>query len=106
MAPPYVGRRRPYTQIGITRVPCSRCGAASRHQWQVCANGGRFLGLCPACDVQLNELALEFARVPGAAELMRLYRLEHGPKHEERDEFCECAECAALAASVYELGKD
>ena len=29
------GRRPPYTEIGIKRIPCARCGKPSVHQWQV-----------------------------------------------------------------------
>lgn len=67
------GRRKPYTEIGIRRVPCSRCGSPSTQQWQVCANGNRWLGVCLPCDVELNRLALEFMRVPNAAELLAAY---------------------------------
>jgi hypothetical protein len=67
------GRRKPYTQIGIGRVPCSRCGQPSVHQWQVCANGNRWLGVCLDCDIELNRVALEFMRVPSAAELLSAY---------------------------------
>lgn len=72
------GRARPYTARGIRRVPCSRCGAPSVHQWQVCANDNRFLGVCAACDVGLNALALRFMRVPGAARLLAAYRRRVG----------------------------
>jgi len=58
----YVGRKTPYTQIGIRRLPCARCGATSTSQWQVCANGNRYLGICRACDVALNEVVLTFFR--------------------------------------------
>ena len=68
-----VGRRKPYTEIGISRVPCSRCGAPSRHQWQVCANGSRWVGVCVPCDLDLNRLALEFMKIAGAEELMAVY---------------------------------
>jgi hypothetical protein len=67
------GRRKPYTAIGISRVPCARCGAPSTQQWQVCANGNRYLGCCDECDVALNRLVLAFFRVPGRGALMRRY---------------------------------
>jgi hypothetical protein len=68
------GRRKPYTEAGIRRVPCSRCAAPSVHQWQVCANGNRWLGVCIACDIELNAVALEFMRVPDAERLLAEYR--------------------------------
>lgn len=67
------GRRKPYTERGIGRIPCSRCGAPSQTQWQVCANGNRYLGCCLACDIDLNRIALEFMRVPDADELLAAY---------------------------------
>ena len=54
------GRRKPYTEIGITRVPCTRCSNPSEHQWQVCANGNRYVGVCKRCDLELNRMVLEF----------------------------------------------
>lgn len=71
--PRFIGRREPYTDIGIRRVPCARCGKPSAHQWQVCANGRRYLGVCAACDIGLNAVALEYMRVPGADELLAAY---------------------------------
>jgi hypothetical protein len=68
-----VGRTKPYTERGIGRIPCSRCGQPSVHQWQVCANGNRYLGICRPCDIELNKLALGFMRVPNATELLKAY---------------------------------
>ena len=68
-----VGRREPYTAIGIRRVPCSRCGEPSAHQWQVCAIDNRWLGVCVECDIGLNRVALDFMRVPGAEALVAAY---------------------------------
>lgn len=67
------GRRKPYTAIGIRRVPCARCGQPSVHQWQVCANANRWLGLCLRCDVMLNRLVLCWIGVPNAAMLIKRY---------------------------------
>jgi hypothetical protein len=68
-----VGRRKPYTQRGIARVPCTRCGAPSKFQWQCCANDNLWLGLCLACDIELNRTALTFMRVHYADALMERY---------------------------------
>lgn len=70
----YHGRRKPYTQIGISRVPCVRCNKPSVHQWQVCANDNRYLGLCLDCDIALNKLALQFARIPNWSALLKAYK--------------------------------
>lgn len=67
------GRKRPYTEIGIRRIPCSRCGKPSAFQWQVCANGRSYVGVCAECDIALNALVLEFMKIPGRRELMRNY---------------------------------
>lgn len=74
MSPRRVGRRRPYTARGIARVPCCRCGQPSVHQWQACANDRLYVGVCPACDVALNALALRFMRIPHAGALLARYR--------------------------------
>ena len=74
--PTFKGRRQPYTERGISRVPCARCGAPSVHQWQVCANGSRYLGICEGCDIDLNRLALDFMGVDNAEGLMDWYTSE------------------------------
>ncbi len=67
------GRRKPYTEIGIRRLNCQRCGEPAVHQWQVCANDNRYLPICLACDIDLNRVALDFMRVDNADELMERY---------------------------------
>lgn len=68
-----VGRREPYTAIGITRVPCVRCGAPAVHQWSVCADGNRYRALCLDCDIALNKLVLEWANCPDADDKVAQY---------------------------------
>lgn len=58
------GRRKPYTEIGIRRVPCFRCGKPSACQWNICADGGRKRGLCQRCDIGLNRTVLKWLRDP------------------------------------------
>lgn len=53
-------RTKPYTDIGIKRIPCARCGKPSSQQWQICALHNEYKGLCTACDVKLNDLVLKF----------------------------------------------
>lgn len=66
---------KPYTALGIKRVPCFRCGAkASRQQWQICADGNRWRALCNACDVALNQLVLEFMGVPEVPVKIEVYK--------------------------------
>ena len=53
-------RKKPYTEAGIKRVPCLRCKAPSARQWQICADGNQWRGVCLPCDVELNHAVLTF----------------------------------------------
>jgi len=66
-------RRRPYTEIGIRRLKCVRCGEQAKEQWSACADGNVWRPICPACDVKLNAMALKFMRVPDWKAKMRRY---------------------------------
>lgn len=68
-----IGRKQPYTEIGISRVPCIRCGKPSQQQWQVCANDNRYLGVCNSCDYLLNKTVLNFFKLPNRRELLKQY---------------------------------
>jgi len=68
----YYGRKNPYTEIGIRRIPCQRCKAPSVFQWQVCANGRYYLGVCNKCDIELNIVVLKFFKLP-VNKLMNYY---------------------------------
>lgn len=57
-------RRKPYTEIGINRVPCYRCGEPSLRQWQICSLNNEYKGLCRECDIKLNRIVLEFMNIP------------------------------------------
>lgn len=73
-----LGRKEPYTEIGISRVPCVRCGKSSSQQWQVCALDNRYFGVCTTCDVDLNDLVLSFFRIPELHKFMKRYREKLG----------------------------
>jgi hypothetical protein len=62
------GRKKPYTEIGISRIPCVRCGQPACYQWQVCADDSLFRPLCKDCDVELNEMVMRWAFPPKIAE--------------------------------------
>ena len=62
------GRSKPYTQIGIERLPCFRCGSPSYHQWQICADNNLFRPVCDKCDIELNKLVLEWMGFDDAQE--------------------------------------
>ncbi len=72
----FTGRKTPYTERGISRVPCARYGHASVHQWQICANDRRYLGACADCDLEVNQWALTFFRVPNGAEIYEDYKFK------------------------------
>lgn len=62
-------RREPYTEIGIRRMKCARCGAPARFQWQICSDRGNFRPVCLDCDIALNRAVLAFMRHPQAKQL-------------------------------------
>ena len=66
-----LGRKKPYTELGISRVPCARCGAKSTQQWQVCSNDNRWMGVCKECDIALNALVIDFFGLP--KDLLKKY---------------------------------
>ena len=68
------GRKKPYTEIGIQRVPCARCGKPSFHQWQACANNRRYVAVCIECDVTVNEVVLNFFKIAGRRSLLAQYK--------------------------------
>jgi hypothetical protein len=73
----FTGRRKPYTEIGIKRIPCRRCGKPSKYQWQCCANDNRWFGLCSECDIELNRfLLIDFFNLPNGAALLAKYEAE------------------------------
>jgi hypothetical protein len=74
-------RKRPYTQIGIRRLKCSRCGAPAETQWQICADGNQYRPLCIECDIALNETVLRFMGFPDVEEKMTVYRRKAGKEN-------------------------
>lgn len=72
----YHGRVKPYTERGISRVPCLKCGKPSKYQWGICSNKNRNLPVCTSCDIELNRIFLDFADFPNKAELLQAYEEE------------------------------
>lgn len=70
-------RTKPYTVIGIRRLPCFRCGAKAEHQWQVCADGNVWRPLCRPCDVALNRLVLTWMGDAEVEAKMAVYAGAH-----------------------------
>ena len=79
-------RREPYTERGISKTPCLRCGEPSTQQWQICATGSRWAGVCVECDIKLNEMVIEFMGLPKkiirsyAASMRTLYNPENSKR--------------------------
>jgi hypothetical protein len=53
-------RKKPYTEKGIRRLKCFRCGKRASQQWQICSDGNQFRPICLNCDIELNALVLRF----------------------------------------------
>lgn len=74
-------RFEPYSALGIKRVPCTRCGAPSQHQWNICMDKVKsrtqYRGLCLECDIGLNEVAAKFVfgDTPETATKIETYRI-------------------------------
>ena len=68
-------RKKPYTERGIGRVPCLRCGKPSTQQWRICALD-KWAGVCTECDVALNKSVLVFMGFPSGEvkEIIGKYR--------------------------------
>jgi len=68
------GRKKPYTKIGVTRLPCARCGNPAKHQWQVCADNNMYRPICASCDIKLNKMVLLWMKDPNALKKVREYK--------------------------------
>ena len=69
-------RKKIYTQRGLSRVPCFRCGEPSSSQWNACSLNNKYAGICTKCDTALNALVLKFMRVPNWEKIASEYRAE------------------------------
>lgn len=68
-----VVRREPYTEIGVRKLKCIRCGEPARFQWNICSDGS-YRPVCGVCDIKLNDLVLKFMGHPDRDSVMRRYR--------------------------------
>lgn len=66
------GRKRSYTDIGIRRLSCYRCGKKASQQWNVCADG-KYRPICRDCDIALNALVLQFMGDPDWKDKLQKY---------------------------------
>jgi NAD-dependent SIR2 family protein deacetylase len=67
-------RKKPYTEIGISRMKCIRCGRQAKYQWQICADDNIYRPLCEKCDIELNDMVLKWAGFEDSEEKMKKYR--------------------------------
>lgn len=68
------GRKKPYTEIGLKRLKCVRCGDPAFSQWQICADGNLYRPICTKCDIELNLLVLVYMGDPEIDSKMEVYR--------------------------------
>ena len=54
-------RIKPYTNIGIKRMKCFKCGEKAAAQWQICSDSNQYRPVCLKCEFELNELVLKWA---------------------------------------------
>lgn len=54
-------RLKPYTEIGIKRKKCFRCGGQAVFQWQICSDDNQYRPICLKCDIELNGMVLKWA---------------------------------------------
>jgi hypothetical protein len=66
-------RKEPFTEEGIKRMKCIRCGDAAKFQWQICSDGNNFRPICGFCDIELNNTVLNFMKHPNRIELIKKY---------------------------------
>ena len=69
-------RKTPYTEIGIRRLKCFRCENKAQFQWQICSDGNQFRPICLPCDVELNEMVLNFMVFKDWKEMIEKYKAE------------------------------
>jgi len=68
-------RNKPYTETGIKRVKCLRCGKPSSQQWQICSLGNKWAGICSECDIELNRMVLKFIGAKDWQKILKKYIL-------------------------------
>ena len=60
------GRKEPYTDKGVRRCKCVRCGQSARFQWSACADNNLWRPICLECDIALNRMVLKWMGDPEA----------------------------------------
>ncbi len=68
-----LGRRKPYTRIGLRRLSCVRCGDPASRQ-VVFPVDGLWRPVCRQCDEELNLIYLVYLGDPNIDEKIARYR--------------------------------
>jgi hypothetical protein len=67
-----LGRKKPYLESEINKLPCFRCGKLSSYQWNICADE-KYHPVCSDCDIGLNKLVLDFMDFHNKEQLLEKY---------------------------------
>lgn len=68
---------KPYTESGVKRLPCARCGEKSHFQWQICSDNNTWRPLCKKCDVALNQMVLRWIGFKDWRKKISAYKARH-----------------------------
>lgn len=52
---------------------CVRCGEPATEEFSICADGNVPRRVCPACDIAINAMVMDFMQLPDAAQKMVIY---------------------------------
>lgn len=66
-------RKKPYTEEGMKRLKCFRCGEKAIHQWQICSDGNVYRPVCLKCDIGINKLVLRYMGFKDWREKIKKY---------------------------------
>lgn len=71
------GRKKPYSEIGITRMECSviGCGNQAKYQWEICSDNNLWRTLCSDCDIMVNEMFLKLIDVDYKKKIVKYIKL-------------------------------
>ena len=72
-SPWQIKRKTEYSESGIKRLKCLRCGDKAQYQWSICADGNNYRPICLECDIALNRTVLKFMKHPHANQMADEY---------------------------------
>jgi hypothetical protein len=75
MSDTLIGRRKPYTRIGLKRLSCARCGDPASRQ-VVFPIDDLWKPMCVKCEEELNLIYLIFMEDPDIDEKIAQYHEE------------------------------